>query len=260
MFLLGYVAAILIGISLGLIGGGGSILTIPVLVFLLQVAPTLATTYSLFVVGVCSFVGSIRIKKDIDFPTTLLFGSSSIISVLLTRKLLFPFIPEKLFSIHSISIGRDNFLMVLFALLMLGAANSMIRKKVQHNNSSKKKIGYLLLLGLAVGFVTGILGAGGGFLIIPALVLFNKMEMKTAVATSLSIITVNSLIGFGGSYQNVAIEWKLLIPFTTIAVAGIFVGTSLSKKINSSSLKKGFGWFVMLMGIFILLHEVILLV
>lgn len=259
MFLLGYLASILIGISLGLIGGGGAILTIPVLVFLLQVSPTLATTYSLFVVGVCSFVGSMRVRKDIDFNTTFLFGSASIISVLLTRKLLFPLIPKVIFSVNTISIERDNLLMVLFGLIMLAAANSMIRKSVAQDNSAKKKIGYLLLLGLGVGIVTGILGAGGGFLIIPALVLFNKMVMKNAVATSLSIITINSLIGFLGSFQNAIIDWKLLVPFTTIAVAGIFIGTSLSKKIDNRSLKKGFGWFLMMMGIFILLREFFLL-
>ena len=260
MMLLGYFAAILIGISLGLIGGGGSILTIPVLVFLMGVSPTLATTYSLFVVGTCSLLGSFMVRKEIDLRTTLLFGSSSIFSVLLTRKILFPIIPDHLFSVGNICIERDSLLMILFSILMLVAANSMIRQAVALESTSEKKIHYLLLLGLGVGFVTGILGAGGGFLIIPALVLFNKMEMKTAVATSLSIITINSLIGFLGTFQTTTIEWKLILPFTAIAISGIFIGTSLSKKTKGSSLKKGFGWFVMMMGVFILLREIVLLV
>jgi uncharacterized membrane protein YfcA len=150
--------------------------------------------------------------------------------------------------------------MLLFSLLMLVAANSMIHKTISQETSNHKKIHYLLTLGIVVGFVTGILGAGGGFLIIPALVLFNKMKMKNAIATSLSIITINSLIGFLGSYQTVQIDWELVMPFAGVAIAGIFIGTSLSRKINGAALKKGFGWFVMIMGVFMFLREILLIV
>ena len=259
MIYLGYIAAIMIGISLGLIGGGGSILTIPVLVYLMGIAPTAATSYSLFIVGTCSLIGSLRSYTAISVKTALIFGSASILSVLLTRKFLFPAIPEIIYSGANLVLSKDSFLMLLFSLLMIAASVSMIKagKKKIDEGIKQRNVFFLLLLGLMVGMVTGLLGAGGGFLIIPALVLFNKLQMKSAVATSLSIIAVNSLIGFAGSLHLSTIDWTFLLLFTSIAVAGIFIGTALSRKIPGKTLKKGFGWFVLCMGVAIMLREIV---
>lgn len=263
MELLGYFAAILIGISLGLIGGGGSILTVPVLVYLFGLAPATATSYSLFIVGTTSLTGAITNYRNgqVSIPTALLFGVSSIATVFLTRKFLVPAIPPELLQIGTFTVTASMATMVLFALLMLAASFSMIRggspnatdEPVEGNNRLK-----LLLYGVGIGLVTGLLGAGGGFLLIPALVLLVGLPMKKAVGTSLLIIALNSLIGFLGDLGQVAISWSFLLTMTAIAVAGIFVGILLSRRIPGARLKKVFGWFVLIMGLYILAKEIFL--
>jgi uncharacterized protein len=259
MIYLGYIAAVLIGVSLGMIGGGGSILTIPVLVYLMGIAPTVATSYSLFIVGAGALAGTFRSYKEISIRTALIFGSASIVSVLITRNFVFPLIPHHLFNIGNTEITKETFLMLLFGMLMVAASYSMIKagKKKIGESSKRRNIFFLLVLGLIIGCVTGLLGAGGGFLIIPSLVLFNKLQMKSAVATSLTIIATNSLIGFFGSAHLTDMNWSLLLIMTGIVIAGIFIGTSLSRRVSGKSLKIGFGWFVLCMGIFILIREVI---
>lgn len=261
MEIAGYIAAILIGISLGLIGGGGSILTVPVFVYIMHVHPVLATTYSLFVVGSVSLVGGTRayFKGLIDFSTVLYFGAASMLSVYLVRHFLVPAIPDHLFYIGSFDFSKGVLLMVLFAVLMLAAAISMIRaghKAAQPPANGHRRITGLLLLGTGVGAITGLLGAGGGFLIIPALVLFSKLPMKTAVGSSLTIMAFSSLFGFFSSLSHYSINWLQLLIFTAIAVLGIFLGAAMSEKIPGAHLKKGFGWFVFAMGIYILVKEI----
>jgi len=262
MEIAGYIAAVLIGVSLGLIGGGGSILTVPVFVYLMHVHPVLATTYSLFVVGSCSLVGGARayFKKLIDFNVVLYFGFSSLLSVFIIRRFVLPLIPDYLFTIGSVVITKGVFLMVLFALLMLAASVSMIKpnRKDTIPASGKSRILMLMLQGLLIGAITGLLGAGGGFLIIPALVLFSRLPMKIAVGSSLSIMAISSFFGFFSTLSHYTINWVQLLLFTAIAVAGIFVGTALSDKIPHHALKKGFGWFVLATGIFILVRELFL--
>ncbi len=256
----GYIIAVLIGISLGLIGGGGSIITVPVLVYLMHVNPVLATTYSLFVVGTCSLVGSVRSYKKglIDFPVVFVFGGASMLSVFTTRHFLLPKIPDPIFRIGNMVVNKGSFLMVLFGCLMLAMSISMIRSRnkltVVPADQARNMLP-LLLQGIVVGIVTGLLGAGGGFLIIPALVLFGKLPMKTAVGSSLTIMTFSSLFGFFSTYAEYHINWVQLLSFTAIAVSGIFIGTSLSDRISGASLKKGFGWFVLMMGIYVLTKE-----
>jgi uncharacterized membrane protein YfcA len=259
MEIAGYLAAVLIGVSLGLIGGGGSILTVPVFVYLLQVHPVLATTYSLFVVGSCSLVGSVRSynKKLIDFQVVLYFGLPSLLSVYIVRRFVLPMIPDHLFTIGKLVVDKGVFLMVLFALLMLAAAASMIRSAARSSASgvNKERKAGLLVQGLLVGAVTGLLGAGGGFLIIPSLVLISRLPMKIAVGTSLTIMAISSFFGFFSTLSHYIINWSQLLLFTAIAVLGIFVGTAFSDKIPGQLLKKGFGWFVLAIGLFILVHE-----
>lgn len=259
MEIAGYFAAILIGVSLGLIGGGGSILTVPVFVYFMNVHPVLATTYSLFVVGSCSLVGSARAysKQLINFKVVAWFGLASLLSVFIVRRLVLPLIPDHLFTIGNIVVDKGIFLMVLFAALMLAASVSMIKPNKQDAAPMNKQSGVLFLLvqGLLIGAITGLLGAGGGFLIIPALVLFSRLPMKIAVGSSLTIMAISSFFGFFSSVSHYTINWRQLLLFTAIAVAGIFIGTALSEKIPGQQLKKGFGWFVLAIGLFILVKE-----
>jgi uncharacterized membrane protein YfcA len=261
----GLLASTIIGISLGLIGGGGSILTVPVLVYLFHVDPVMATAYSLFIVGFSSLIGTFPKYKEglIDLKTALVFGVPSIIAVFLTRKVLVPAIPAILFEVAGVSLTKALAMMLLFAVLMLAASVSMIRnhKKEAQESNEARVFNYpmILLEGAFVGMLTGLVGAGGGFLIIPALVMLSKLPMKQAVGTSLLIIAAKSLIGFTGDVMENAnkMDWTLLFIVTSLAVVGIFVGNQLSKKIDGAALKKGFGWFVLVMGLYIIVKELV---
>jgi len=264
MEIFGYIAAVFIGISLGLIGGGGSILTVPVLVYLFHVDPILATAYSLFIVGLSSLIGVYPKYKEglVDLKTALVFGAPSIAAVFLTRKLLVPAIPDELFTISGFVFTKAIGMMMLFAILMVAASVSMIREKKCvdcPDEPEQLKFNYpmILLEGSIVGVLTGLVGAGGGFLIIPALVMLSKLPMKKAVGTSLLIIAAKSLIGFTGdvSTNGGNMDWMLLGSVTVLAVVGIFVGSALSKKVDGNKLKKGFGWFVLVMGIYIIVNQ-----
>lgn len=263
MEILGFILAAIVGISLGLIGSGGSILTVPILVYVLGTDPVLATAYSLFIVGITSLVGGAQsaIQKRVDFKTVLIFGIPSVATVYATRMWLVPMIPQELFSIGSLEITKPIALMLLFALVMILASVSMIRpgKNIDAGEDVPLTYNYpfILLEGAGVGLLTGLVGAGGGFLIIPALVILARMPMKLAVGTSLFIIAGKSLIGFIGDLQgSQIIDWKVLGSFSAFAIVGIFIGILLSKKIPGDRLKKAFGWFVLIMGIYIIIKEI----
>ena len=260
----GYFAAGLIGIALGLIGGGGSILTVPVLVYLFHVEPTLATAYSLFIVGTTSLVGGVQsaIKHLVDFRTAIVFAIPSFIGVYLTRRYFVPVLPETLFTLGSFEVTRDIGIMIFFAIIMLTAAITMIRNRGK-NTPEDQPVQYnypmIMVEGLVVGALTGIVGAGGGFLIIPALVLFAKLPMKKAVGTSLIIIAAKSLVGFLGDVgSGQQIDFRFIVIISLIAIAGIFFGGYVSRFIESAKLKSGFGWFVLVMGIYVIFNEVVL--
>lgn len=259
--LIGFAASILIGLSLGLVGGGGSILTVPVLVYLLGVEPVLATAYSLFIVGLTSAVGVFPKYKQglVDVRTALIFGAPSIAAVFLTRRWLVPAIPTNIGHVGDWVLTKNVLLMSLFAVLMVAASVSMIRDTKKDNGETDSSLSFnyplIVLEGAVVGILTGLVGAGGGFLIIPALVVLTKLPMKKAVGTSLLIIAAKSLIGFTGDLSAQTMDWPLLLAVTLMAVLGIFLGNTLSKKIDGGKLKKGFGWFVLVMGLYILLKE-----
>ena len=259
MELIGYLVSILIGISLGLIGSGGSILTVPLLVYFFHVSPLLATTYSLAIVGLSSIAGVIsRIKqKLVDIKTIFIFGIPSIIGVFSSRKFILPAIPEQMYGGPHFMLTKDHFIMLFFATLMLIAALSMILGKNKKEQEGVLPVyGFsLMLVGFCEGSLTGIVGAGGGFLIIPALVLLAKLPMKRAIATSLVIISIKSLVGFTGDLMHTSVDWNFLSKIILLATIGIITGNYLNKKMDGAKLKKGFGFFVLGMSIVILLEQ-----
>ena len=262
MEIIGYLGAVLMGMSLGLIGGGGSILTVPILVYLFNVNAELSTAYSLFIVGLTSLFGSFSHMKmgNIHWRTAIVFGIPSIISVYITRHFIVPAIPDVLLT-TPFKLDKDMGILVLFAIIMVLASYSMIKKgkpKAQEEGEVSYNYPLILVEGAVVGLVTGLVGAGGGFLIIPALVILAKLPMKQAVGTSLIIIASKSLLGFLGDLgRGQLIDWPFLLVFSSIAVVGIFLGAFLSKKISGDKLKPAFGWFVLIMGIYIIVKTLL---
>ncbi len=262
----GFLASLGVGVALGLIGSGGSILTVPILVYLFNIDVVLATSYSLFIVGTTSVIGAISysLKGLINVRTAVLFGIPSIIAVFLTRLYLVPAIPSELFTIGSLLVTKSLLVLVLFAILMIAASLSMIRSKREDSVSTSESLPvhthhhYALILaeGAVVGVLTGLVGAGGGFLIIPALVLLGRLPMKEAIGTSLAIIAAKSLIGFLGESSGIPIDWQFLLTVTSLSSAGIFIGFLLARKISGEKLKPVFGWFVLILGIYILIKEI----
>lgn len=256
MEIAGYATAVLIGLSLGLIGGGGSILTVPILIYFFHIEPVIATTYSLFVVGITSSAGAFSHYKkgNVNFKIALLFGLPSLIAIFIMRKWVMPAIPHHLFNIGQFELTKPLLLMLVFAGLMLAASISMIRAKKEIITSGLA-ISYakLVFQSLLVGIITGFVGVGGGFLIIPSLVLFAGLPMKKAVGTSLMVMTISSLLGvLGDVSRHVPLDYTFLMIFSAFAVAGIIAGSYFTKYVNDAKLKPAFGWFVLVMGIFVL--------
>lgn len=259
MEIAGFIAAFFIGISLGLIGGGGSILTIPVLVYLFHIQPTIATGYSLFIVGISSLAGSYTSYRNgnIHFKSVLYFGVSSIITVVLIRRLVIPLIPAELFKIGSLEITRSMLTMILLALVMIMASFKMIFKTTPLNTNKTYPMPYgsAILRGIQIGILTGLLGAGGGFLIIPVLIFSFQLPMKKAIGSSLMIIALNALFGFISDLSQYDINWNLLLMITGNAVLGTFIGNAIGLKLSGEKLKMGFGIFILFAGIYIIMRE-----
>ena len=262
MEILGYTISVIIGISLGLVGGGGSILTLPVLVYLFHIPPVTATAYSLFIIGFTSLAGAYPKYKQglINVRMAIMFGLPSIAAVVFTRKVIVPAIPDILFSAENFALSKSLLLMLVLAFLMIGASISLIRGNsadptvtIPHRSNNPA----IILKGFFTGILTGLVGAGGGFLIIPAMIILGRLPIKMAVGTSLAIIAASSLVGFLGDISGNAagIDWKILLVITALAILGIFIGNRLSLRINGASLRKFFGWFVLLMGIYIVINE-----
>lgn len=263
MEIIAYICSMLVGISLGTLGSGGSILTVPIMVYLMGVNPVDATGYSLFVVGVTSAIGGATYvqKKMVNIKAAIIFAIPSVVSVFLTRKYLMPAIPNPVFSSASITISKELFIMLLFALLMLMVAYNMI-KEGKYKNPKEKEIEqynypWLISIGLCSGFLTGLVGVGGGFIIIPALIFFAKIPIRMSVGTSLIIIAANSFMGFAGEViqRHESIDYKFLLEFALFSVTGIFIGFKIASKIPAAQLKKIFGWFVLVMAVYVLVIE-----
>lgn len=262
MIVMGYLASVFMGLTLGMIGGGGSILTVPILVYLFSIAPTQATAYSLFIVGLTALIGGATYfrRGDVDLKTGFIFAVPSFIGVYLTRAYFVPWIPESVFQLGSFEVTKPLLTMAFFAVIMVVASVSMIkgRKNIQRAELSPIARNILIVAeGFIVGGVTGFVGAGGGFLIVPALVILIGLPMKLAVGTSLFIIAIKSLIGFTGDLQSgTAIDWSLLAGVSLAGALGMFMGLALASKVADSTLKKSFGYFVLLMGSVILLDQI----
>ncbi|TAF33042.1 MAG: sulfite exporter TauE/SafE family protein [Cytophagales bacterium] len=254
----GFALGVLIGVTLGLIGSGGSILAVPTLVYVVGVMPSLATTYSLFVVGISALVGCLKGFKDklINYKLALFFGLPSLFSILVMRRFILPMLPQE-FQVAGYAIPKDFLIMLVFSVLMLLASWSMIKSTNDSQESDESLINFLdiAIKGIAVGLLTGFVGVGGGFLIIPTLVFSAKLPMKNAVATSLIVIAGNALMGFLGSLKQSPIDWYFLLSFTLCAVLGIGVGMYLNSKLSHEKLKPAFGWFVLFTGIYIIVRE-----
>lgn len=259
--ILAYIFAIFIGVVLGLLGGGGSILTVPILVYLLKLPAYEATAYSLFVVGVTSFAGALTYMKQklIDFKSAVLFSIPSFIGVFVIRKLVLPNIPDSLLLVGEFELTKNIAIMIFFSVLMILASYSMIKKNNASIDKKDQSALQLIIKFFLVGVFLGLVGAGGGFLIIPSLIFFAKLEMKTAVGTSLLIISVNTLIGFLGDLTtDIIFDWNLLLLFAGLALVGIYIGVNVSKLIDGKKLKPIFGWFILVMGISIITKELLL--
>lgn len=256
--IIGYCCSVVIGIVLGLLGGGGSILSIPILVYLFGVEPVHAQAYSLFIVGVTSLVGAVPKYREnlVNIRTGILFGIPSIAAIFATRHWIVPAIPQVIFQVDGFDLTKRELLLGVFALLMVLASFQLIRNKREVTSDNRKFRVFLVIVeGTLIGFLTGLVGAGGGFLIIPALVFLTGLPFKTAVGTSLFVIAINSLIGFTGDLLTQRMDWNFLLTITALAVSGILIGDFLSRKIAARYLRKAFGWFTLAVGAWILFKE-----
>ncbi len=252
MIIFGYLAAILMGLILGLIGAGGSILTVPILVYCFKMPAFQATTYSLLIVGVTAFFGAISYQKKglVDLKSAFIFAVPAAFCVFLTRSFLIPNLPEFIFNIH-----KEDALMLGFALLMIVAATSMLKSKnlpQKNTENQKTSIAKLVFGSGAIGSLTGLVGVGGGFLIVPTLINLFALDAKKAIGTSLVVIAANSFIGFKSDVIfGEKLDWLMLLSLCLATLIGMIAGIFLSKKIDSSSLKKIFAYFVILVAILI---------
>jgi uncharacterized membrane protein YfcA len=254
MEFLGYIALIFMGITLGLIGAGGSILTIPIMIYLFDIPIMLATSYSLIVVGLTALMASIGYRNHILFKKSMLFLIPSVLGVFVMRYFMMPNLP------HSIgSLPIDKALLVLL-LLFIGFAGYFMSKNslsYPENISKKNHHTKVIAISLILGIIMGLIGAGGGFLIIPTLVLFMGFKIKEAVATSLFIITINSFIGFAADKHHL-LFWMNLIKYLPCALLGMIIGLYIAKFMRGEVLKKSFGYFIWMIGAAIITKEFIL--
>ncbi len=260
LHILGYLGALITGIVLGLLGGGGALLSIPVLVYLFKIEPQLATSYSLLLVGISATSGSyqnIR-KKLVDYNAALYYGVPSIIAVYSVRRWVMPNLPKVIFHMGSYPVDKNLFILIILAAVMFVAAYKMITAAPAVENETEHKIDHIQLafFAILIGSFLGLVGAGGGFLMVPALMYFANVHTKKAIATSLLLVAVNSFIGFLGDMRShVQIDWLFFFAFAFFSIAGVFIGHYLATYIHNNKLKKYFGWFILITAIFIVVKE-----
>jgi uncharacterized membrane protein YfcA len=245
------------GLTLGLVGAGGSILTVPILVYLMDVPPVVATGYSLLVVGSAALAGAMRYWRNnlVNFRAAIIFTLPAMMMVLITRTFIVPAIPEFLFNIP-----KDTAIMLFFSILMIISAIFMlspVKTKPKEDSKMTTAKAIKLISGSAgIGLLTGTVGAGGGFLIIPTLIVLFGLSVKEAIGTSLAIISVNSLVGFRGDINaGIPLDWHLLSIFLGLTICGMWFGTSLGGKIDGEKLKKIFGSLTLIIGLFVMIEN-----
>lgn len=257
MELFGYFGATLIGISLGFLGGGGSILAVPLLVYLFRIPAQSATLYSLFIVGMTSFVGFLKASQNrqVHWKALVGFAVPSLMGVLLVRRILLPQLPQVM-NLGFFHLDKNTLIMGAFAVVMLLASVAMIRPKKSQAIELSDSMGLSMTKAFGVGTVTGFVGAGGGFLIVPALVVMNRLPMKIAVGTSLGVIAFNSFFGFiSDAVTGVAIDYAFLAKISILAVMGIILGLKWGQNTSEGKLKPLFGYFTLLVGTLIFLAQ-----
>lgn len=253
-------ALILMGFILGLLGAGGAILTVPILVYLFGKSSSEAIIYSFFIVGVLSVLAAIPgiIRRQFNFMAIVWFGIPSVIVLFIFRRFLLPLIPDQIILNSTFSLSKDSLLMLLFGIVVGWAGYSMLRTKpstlIESEGISSKW--RAMKIGIGLGILSGLLGVGGGFVIIPALVVLLGLEMKQAVNTSLVIISLNTMVGFASSFQNIAsLDWVFLTKMNLIAIVGMVGGLVWRKSINQTYLKVIFAYTLLLVGVIILTKE-----
>jgi uncharacterized membrane protein YfcA len=252
-----YAIAALIGIALGLLGAGGAIVAVPAFVYVGGIQPTQASGYALFVVAVATFLASIPHArgKNINWRAFWWFGVSTMLTIFTIRRWALPALPQNLV-LGSLHVALGTFLMLAFGLVLLLAGAAMLRHQPSAHTQAPSHPSRLLAIGVLVGVVAGFLGVGGGFLMTPALVLFARLEMKGAVATSLALICANSAVGVAGDLSGgLQYEWPLVLTFTAVTTLGILLGLRLSLRIDAARLRALFGWVVVGVGVVVLLTE-----
>lgn len=255
---LGYLSALLIGILLGVVGAGGAMVSVPALTYLFHLEAGVATTYSLFIIGTTALMGTLLQYKQqhIHWLSLLYFGIPSVLSIFLTRRFVLAWLPDILFQSGDFVLSKNAFILLLFATFMLTAAYFMIRPK-QWKAAEEMRKGQLVMSALGVGLLSGLVGVGGGFLIIPALVILAGLNMKQAIGTSLFIVSLNSFVGFAGGRSIIGDEthWDILLYFTLLSVLGLVAGNQIAKRLSTQQLKPLFGYVMLLMGMLILVKE-----
>ncbi|MCW6036929.1 sulfite exporter TauE/SafE family protein [Spirulina subsalsa FACHB-351] len=250
--IVGHLLAVAIGISLGLIGGGGSILAVPILVYVMGIGSKEAIAMSLFIVGIVSCIGAIPhwFQGNVNLKTVVMFTPAAMVGSFLGARLTtLPWITD---TIQLIAFGV---VMVLASVLMIRKQENKTPTSTEEKHPTYPKWLAIPIEGLAVGILTGFVGVGGGFLIIPALVLLGGIPMKEAIGTSLLIITFKSATGFLGYIDQVTVDWGLMFSFTLAASVGTWGGASLTQYIDGKKLQKGFGYFVLAIAVFVLVQR-----
>jgi uncharacterized protein len=262
--LAGLMAMLLLGVVLGTIGAGGSILTVPILVYLFSMRPVHATGYSLAIVGTTALIGAGEYLRrgQADLPLALVFGTPAIAGVYVTRRFLVPAIPDPVLRLNGFLLGKDEAILLLFVVLMIGAGAAMLTERggdpEPRAAGMHAPVPLIVGLGALVGLVTGLVGAGGGFLLLPVLVLLGGLPLKVAIGTDLLIIAAKSLIGFIGEAQvGIGIDWGFAATITVLSVAGVLAGARLNRRLPAARLKPAFGWFVLVVGLAMLGWELL---
>jgi len=248
------------GIILGLIGGGGSILTVPILVYCFGVPATLATGYSLIIVGASSAIGGWKYHGQalVNWRVVRWFSLPSVVGVIIARLVILPSIPATI-GFGSLSFSNHQIVMIAFSILVVATAVFMFRGQSKPSESklnSKPSYGLIVFDGLLVGIFTGFVGAGGGFMIVPALMLLLHLPLKRAIGTSLIIICIKSLMGgLTDILLGASFNYGLLMGVIAVTFFGVIIGTKINALVDPMLLKRGFAGFILVMGGLILIKE-----